>query len=174
MEAVNMVLQSIQNPLQKQIYANLAKDIPFDVVLFANKLGIFVKETSELPDTTSGFIQLKDSKVFIFVNELHHINRKRFTVAHELGHYFLHYDRLQDGIVDSVLKRQDGINDAIEREANKFAAELLMPTNIFIEIWNMGRYSVSDMAKILLVSESAVMIRAKSLGLARNDGEYFV
>ncbi len=59
--------------------------------------------------------------------------KKRFVVAHELGHIMLHptirqADRFQDGEVDRLSYRQSGE----EREANYFAAELLMPQDLFV------------------------------------------
>ncbi len=54
--------------------------------------------------------------------------RKRFTIAHELGHIILHCKMYQD--------TEQTENDEMEKEADIFAAEVLMSTEAFIEQWN--------------------------------------
>ncbi len=57
--------------------------------------------------------------------------RRRFTVAHEFGHYLAHRHRLPDGIAcdASAIDRREGLG--IEKEADEFAAYLLMPFDDF-------------------------------------------
>jgi Zn-dependent peptidase ImmA (M78 family) len=62
------------------------------------------------------------------INSWHSTTRQRFSIAHELGHYFLHQGRKT--IVDEVNyrdRRASAGSHAEEIDANKFAAELLMP-----------------------------------------------
>lgn len=107
------------------------------------------------------------------MNQKHHLNRQRFTIAHELGHYFLHQDKLSNGIIDE-LNREDGVNNQIEFDANEFGANLLMPELIFRQYWEEN-YSVKNMADNFSVSESAIITRARFLGLfSRDDYGYFV
>ena len=56
--------------------------------------------------------------------------RVRFTLAHELGHYFLHRRLLREGRVfrdDRINLDQEAVLDQCEREANEFAIEVLLP-----------------------------------------------
>jgi hypothetical protein len=57
--------------------------------------------------------------------------RERFTVSHEFGHYLLHRAKLPNGIEcdETVVTRRDG--KGIEKEADEFAAGLLMPRDDF-------------------------------------------
>ena len=57
--------------------------------------------------------------------------RRRFTVAHEFGHYLAHRHMLPDGIAcdEKAILRRDG--SGIEKEADQFAAYLLMPFDDF-------------------------------------------
>lgn len=58
--------------------------------------------------------------------------RKNFTVAHELGHYMLHREKIgSEGIYcdENSILRRDG--EGIEKEADLFAASLLMPLHDF-------------------------------------------
>jgi hypothetical protein len=58
------------------------------------------------------------------------VGRKRFAIAHELGHWFLHKDESQYFICTAE-QMSDYKGSPIEVEANIFASELLMPTFLF-------------------------------------------
>ena len=59
------------------------------------------------------------------------LGRKRFTISHEFGHYLLHRTKLPNGIEcdERVVTRREG--KGIEKEADEFAAGLLMPLDDF-------------------------------------------
>ncbi|NJK70871.1 MAG: ImmA/IrrE family metallo-endopeptidase [Thermales bacterium] len=73
-----------------------------DLNLLCKDLGIHVYEVEFLDEGISGAIQKSKSDNWeIFVNRAHHINRKRFTVAHEIGHYISYYTtHIQKYIID--------------------------------------------------------------------------
>ena len=77
-----------------------------------------------------------DDKTVIGVNSLHHTNRQRFTIAHECGHLLLHKGK--DVHIDRSFRinRRDEVSsqaiDHKEIEANRFAAELLMPYDMIM------------------------------------------
>lgn len=129
----SLVSQVAQRVLQETPEAVTATGM-IDPYVVATKHGIQVRE-ADLDDTLSGFlIRNDDGQIYIGVNASNGKARKRFTVAHELGHFFLH-DRMSAYIDEhagrfKVLTRdetsQEG-TDAKEIEANRFAAELLMP-----------------------------------------------
>lgn len=101
--------------------------------------------------------------------------RRRFSVAHEIGHLFLHMGYLVDEdkwrsegtYTDSVYYRY-GYNTE-EYEANEFAAALLMPRAEFVKVANQhrdgGRYLVGPIAAHFQVSEEAALNRGRWLGL---------
>lgn len=169
------IIEKITDESQRIIYLKYAAlPPPFDVVGFGLELGLEIKESSELPNKISGFIkQIESGTICICVNKSHAPNRKRFTVAHELGHYFLHRDRLAVGIIDGILNREQGTTDPIEYEANEFAADLLMPEEMFRELWAKQECSVSFIADFFLVSESAIITRARFLKLVQDYYGYF-
>ena len=105
---------------------------PVEVGRICSYLGI---EALYLPisDDISGRIYAQGSKYFIEAN-LRHVNtRRRFTVAHELGHYCLHKDFLDaQGMILERSARSVTIRDK-EIEADDFAAELLIPKSCFIK-----------------------------------------
>lgn len=85
--------------------------------------------------------------------------RDHFTIGHELGHYFLHYDH-RNPPADPVSFHRYG-SGPIETQANRFAAALLMPTAEFsVKMTEFGRNTYA-VAGYFGVSEPAVRIRAQ-------------
>lgn len=116
-----------------------------------------------------------DEKV-IAVNETHIDTRQRFSIAHEIGHLILHannaYLTVEKGIEDKHLfRRMDETPPAvIEREANQFAAELLMPEDWiredFVALYNKDEKDiVGKLAEKYDVSQVALMYRLMNLNL---------
>lgn len=144
-----------------------AAEPPVDVYALAREMGITVTEVP-MKDDVAGSIEKIDGGYQIRVNKNHHLNRKRFTVAHELGHYFLHSEKIGDGIVDNKLFRDAGsagnpyIHVTEEVQANKFAAGLLMPAHLVKRLKGQG-LSDAETAKELGVSTQALEIRMKTI-----------
>jgi len=138
---------------------------PTPVVKLAEKLGYQVVEFEPSAKTKdiSGAVD-RESKT-IFVNKNETPTRKRFTVAHEIGHIKLH-----EGEGNHLDYRHqigyDGDQMPKEREANQFAAELLMPRQIFESLWLGYEGDVELIAETLMVSKQAASIRAQDLGLS--------
>ena len=116
-----------------------------------------------------------DHKI-IGVNEVHAETRKRFSVAHEIGHLVLRandaYLTVEKGIENVLLfTRSDKTPpDLIEKEANQFAAELLMPEDWikedFVKLYDQDVEDiVGRLAKKYDVSQTALMYRLMGLNL---------
>jgi Zn-dependent peptidase ImmA (M78 family) len=109
---------------------------PIPVEKIARHLGALIR-FSVLDDEISGMVFVKEGTAIIGVNALHHPNRQRFTIAHEIAHLLLHREFVSTKVhVDKgfpVLMRNKVASlgtDLFEIEANRFAAELLMPTSL--------------------------------------------
>ena len=101
-----------------------------------------------------------ENSYFITVNDDHHPNRQRFTIAHELGHYLLHRDHIGDGITEDSLYRSEHISNALDVEANRFATDILMPLDLLkMASVEKGTSSIPQIADIMRVSEMALRIR---------------
>jgi predicted transcriptional regulator len=146
---------------------------PVDVFAIARDLGVEVNRVPLAPNI-SGLIRRKDHDGFaIDVNNTHSLVRQRFTVAHELGHYIYHRDLLGEGVGDTLAYRAEGtalensrIKQEHERQANTFAANLLMPKALIEKLEKQGIRELPDLARALQVSEDALRIR---LGRATNS-----
>ncbi|MGP9838027.1 ImmA/IrrE family metallo-endopeptidase [Arthrobacter sp. 179] len=88
--------------------------------------------------------------------------RDRFTIAHELGHYFLHY--LEPGMTGPrPFKR--GQQNRVETQANIFAASLLMPAREFRAAQERLGQDWNALAEVFGVSPKAAEVRAQVLGI---------
>ena len=119
-------------------------------------LGFF---PSEITQNVSGVVDHEKKK--IAVNKTESARRQHFTIAHEIGHVVLHQG-------ESVVDYRNSIDNPMtqkEVEANRFASELLMPSMFFYEYWTTFKGSIDKMASKFGVSDSAIEIRMRELGL---------
>lgn len=135
-------------------------------------IDVFVQDF--IDSKLSGLIEKNDNRWAIFVDAKDPLVRQRFTIAHELGHYFSYQaGKLSKQPLDAngeledkaYLGRPDTTDgsDPIEVEANAIAAELLMPKNIIDSLVEQGN-TTDEMADKLGVSASALGFRLINLG----------
>ena len=92
--------------------------------------------------------------------------RDRFTIAHELGHYVLHYlwqVQIKEK-PDFKLRASRYGSDRAEWEANWFASAFLLPEGKFREVIAEGQ-TIGQVSRYFNVSKQAASIRAKALGI---------
>lgn len=138
---------------QKQIVLQ-----PLDVFGLAVALGLFVIK-APLGENISGFFRRGTLGFEVGVNSLHHPNRQRFTLAHEIGHYMLH--RNHGAFEDGLLFRRNQTNTQ-EIEANIFASALLMPRFEFDR--SLKSMTIEEIAIAFGVSKQAAEFRLRNLG----------
>jgi predicted transcriptional regulator len=93
--------------------------------------------------------------------------RDRFTMAHELGHLFIHYLREKDLHAPHASFRATRYgSNRVEWEANWFASAFLMPKDQFNDVFSKYAGNIFQVADHFKVSEQAATIRAENLGLA--------
>jgi Zn-dependent peptidase ImmA (M78 family) len=150
---------------------------PVDVEHIARRLGLRVVDF-DLGDDISGLLISKGDSTTIAVQEGDHPNRKRFTIAHEIGHFRLrhqfepgehvHVDR--GHLITPRNSRSSTGIDSKEIEANQFAASLLMPSKLLmrsiksLKVKSLRDDQVAKLAEDFEVSEQAMTIRLSTLG----------
>lgn len=144
----------------------------FNVCDLAKEIGVTIIEEKMDSDVSGLFVKNGD-KPIISINKKEGDTRKRFTVAHELGHYFLHSE-IKPIFVDKtpkVLYRNTASSSGEihqEREANAYAAALLMPSSLVkAELENVDADAINpikDLADKFNVSEPAMSFRLANLG----------
>lgn len=145
-------------PVQSAIHIrrafNLSPDEPvININYLLEKAGIIVVEIESF-DKFDGvsFITDQGQPVIVIKREMSN-DRKRFTLAHELGHIIMHINSIIPEFRDK------------EHEANEFASEFLMPEKyIRNSLYNLRLSSLAELKKYWLTSMASILMRAKKLG----------
>lgn len=140
------------------------KEPPVNVFEIADNENIQVVffNPDESTADVSGLLEKDKKKVYINASESS--KRQAYTLAHELAHYFLDHKPNEYGVY-----RRDATyatKPPKEKEADMFAAELLMPAKIVNEVkkkYHLTDDDTSILATMFAVSESAMKFRLKSL-----------
>lgn len=118
-------------------------ELPIDLNKIANHYGMTIQpfkfDNAELRGGHTN-----DNKILLYSIESNE-QQARFTIAHEIGH---------------VLLKHNEFSGQIEKEANSFAARLLMPVGVLYEL---GIYEAEYIAKICNVSIEAATFRAERM-----------
>jgi Zn-dependent peptidase ImmA (M78 family) len=125
------------------------------------KLGgrIVYRSFAELGESADASVRVWDVGNFeIVLPDYTGLARDRFSIAHEIGHYVLHYP-----LVKQPMKAARYGSTPVEWEANWFAAGFLMPEALFRKHHPAG---LPKIARLFGVSIAAATARAKSLRLA--------
>lgn len=141
--------------------------IPVDPVRIATTLGVAVFDQKLDANISGAIVKVDGSDPIILLNAADSSNRKRFTCAHEIGHFVAQSNDYKDNnyeFVDlrGVIATTSG--DSNEIYANEFAACLLMPQTEITKMIHNGDLPV-QMAVRFGVSTEAVSYRIKNLGL---------
>jgi Zn-dependent peptidase ImmA (M78 family) len=157
-------------------------EVPIALDKIAEGLNLIIQE-EKLEGDLSGVLLRDVDKTIIGVNSAHSENRKRFTIAHEIGHYLLHKGNPVH--IDRTFKvnyrdqSSSLANNVEEIEANAFAAALLMPEKLLKQFYNKklkegidfeDSDELEQIAKDFKVSKQALMIRLFRLGLIDDLG----
>ena len=136
---------------EKKIIDQLIKDynsnqeindqIPVNILEKIKEQNIELNELCyDLHDEVLGEIKKENGKYKINIQGYDFNYRRRFTMAHELGHYKLHKDLLDDEGLDDGLsyetmyRKNAKISSNQETQANKYAIDMLVPKELIISI----------------------------------------
>ena len=161
-------------------YSNLElRSVDFDELL--------KDEKDLITDSLSGFLLKQNNKYTIYVNNKDSLEKRRFTIAHEIGHRALNHleanndahkvtfeenvkqivenGRIALGSLDA--SEYEGIQgyDRHEIEANAFAIELLMPEPIIRYVYYYLSKNIERVAQVFSVSKKMAESRLKELGV---------
>lgn len=151
-------------------------DEEVDVIALAQRLGFKIANVLFKGDSLEGFIIIDKKKdkimgiktnMLIGVDTRLSVQKKRFLIAHELGHYFLHY-RGKNYFAHRESKKG---KDRHENAADYFAAALLMPQEAFITQYNyfMTLFDnninnvIISLARWFCVEEDCILRRIKEV-----------
>lgn len=121
-----------------------------DLVQIAHRIGLRIKEVNAEAFEGSLVRALDGPKGIIAVKQsIREHSRKRFTIAHEIGHYVIPSHRTLENVCTSKMVEswQKGLNHA-ELEANEFAVELLLPTRYVREPLRLNDPSLKTIGRV--------------------------
>lgn len=171
-KASNLTRASVEN-LAESLSHRLGYVPDMELSKIASKFGgkISYKDFSDAEEDGSIIIR-SENDFEIFLPTHTSPLRDRFTVAHELGHYVLHYlwAKRSNPKLGPVYATRYG-SDRSEWEANWFAAAFLMPESDVKEVCENQGASVAEIAGAFCVSTSAAEIRLKRLALLTDIDE---
>lgn len=153
------------NALLKNIWGE--RGYPIDPVWIANELGLDVVETQIDNEVSGALLKEPEQDPVIILNQFDSNVRKRFTCAHELGHYIKRTENgqpLEYEFVDYRAKLASQGVDPDEVFANQFAACLLMPQKEVKRLVD-AKCTPVMMSSYFGVSDDAIRYRLSKLGL---------
>ena len=165
-----MILEEIESQAEEILSTLGIKNIPIPVEDIVTRLNIRVSRGPS--KDFSGMLIRKNDAALIGINSNEAPVRQRFTIAHELGHFLIHPRK--DAFVDYRIEHKRGVvKSTIEREADMFAAALLMPRSLlekdFVSVSNNGftEEELKILAKKYQTSVDAMKFRLINLKLPR-------
>lgn len=143
--------------MARNIVQSLRLHLPIDPIAVARQHRIMViHQPPGGPAADAHLIFDRKTRRWIIVVNQRCADRKRqrFSIAHELGHYFLHQTKVLMSAGDDI-----NLDPTVEAEANRFAAELLMPLDL------VRQYMYFPLPVLTFqVSEAAWLNRLRQLG----------
>lgn len=147
---------------------------PINISLLLQRLNIreVPMDFSEIEDICKlsrgdvlGIIYAKSDSLTILYKATDTLNRKRFTLAHEIAHCCLHADSLKKTHIE--LRSAQTATTLKEINANIFAGALLIPKSSIERVHSqfIGVPDINDLAKIFNVSTTVMAARLKYLNL---------
>lgn len=165
LEKREIIMNKIQI-LAKELKSFFSPGIVTDVYSICKQLQIEIIEVSIKADA---YLECDCGKSYIFLKKSLDDNRKKFTIAHELGHFYIPWH--SELMFGCDINEIDFKNDYAprEKEANMFAAELLMPSEEFKKNFSsiISYKGISELANRFGVSFQAALNR--SIEFAKED-----
>lgn len=135
--------------------------LPVDLLKIVNDAGIKIRKNSDvgiLSGCESGACMLDSGTWYMVYDDEATLGRRRFTVAHELGHLFLGHE-LVNGYHGRTFNTD---RPQSEKEADMFAARLLAPACV---LWALDVHQAGDIAKLCNMSKAAAKARAERMAV---------
>lgn len=162
--------QLIQAKAQEMLNEAGVTSLPVEPIEVAKHFEIDVQAKPPHVSGASGWLlRVGDAFAIIYATHIASVGFQHFSIAHELGHYWLdgHPDHVFRSGTEHISHAGFGSTDPIEREADYFAACLLMPKPLCKPLINKnldGMAAVLDLAKQCETSLVAAAMRYAEIG----------
>lgn len=170
MKASCFRLEEAKRQGEKQAEEDGITAFPVDLAAITEKRGIHLEANGDAELGVSAMLLRSGNSFGIFYSTaIPSVGFQRFSIAHELGHYFLegHIDQIPFNTSGIHTSRAGGFpSDIFEQEADNFASGLLMPSKLFRRALNRfddGLAGVKGLASLCQTSLTATAIRYAEL-----------
>lgn len=155
--------KTVENKAQEILKRFNIKEPLVDVYSIADAEGIAINPVIPAEEHEfSGFLDSNGEKPVMYVNASESVTRQNWTIAHELGHYYLQHEPDEWGIA----WRDQSDKNEFEQEADYFAACLLVPEQMLRNLMRKFKLKPEDsllLSQMFGVSEQAMKNRLNSL-----------
>ena len=130
--------------------------IPIEKIAEYNGFEIFDLDSLNANQNAIVYFLNEENRKLIGINKNYHVHNKRFSIGHELGHYFIGHPPESECTEEEV--------KLYNQEADEFSAEILMPLNL-LKSKIKELKDAKKVASLFLVSEQALWIKIKNQNL---------
>lgn len=162
----------------RQLHRDYRLSFPVNLTLLARELDIDVYHCA-MPGKVNAFaLWLRASGKFVaVVNRSQIPTRQRFTLAHEFGHILLGHHSERD-LYASLTGALSDMDRRCEREADCFASELLLPTEVVKKLCLQDGMNAAAISSYFDVSRKAAEVKLRELSAnpafsCSQTGEYY-
>jgi len=131
----------------------LPDEIPIEDIIIGQ--GAFFEE-KPMSGADGRIIFSKKNAIIVINSRIKDKNRRRFAIAHELGHFELHKNLERFYACDEKSFMDFHQKGSQEAEANNFAAELLMPTKIFQSLLKKEPFSIQSIIELSCIFTTSI------------------
>jgi Zn-dependent peptidase ImmA (M78 family) len=175
---INNSLEYIKQKFSKVDFSDIENQYPVPIGAICDKIGIEADLDSNFSDSINGVIEEKNEKYVMILNNNKNSSCNRFTIARLIYVYLNKTEKTQERhfAQDKILSIDNMLNIGVREETtkfNEFAAELIMPKEIFIikfisfskPKFLQRKSSIDRICHFFGVSKNAAYCRAVNLGL---------
>jgi hypothetical protein len=134
------------------------KSLPPDLGTLCKELGLRVQEVPAKGFDGALVRSKTGQKGIVAVKaSIREATRKRFTIAHEIGHYVMPHHKMLKNFCDE--RKIDSFDSHLNRpeiEANEFAAELLLPSALLMMRFNLKEFSLPEISTVATEFETSL------------------
>jgi Zn-dependent peptidase ImmA (M78 family) len=139
--------------------------LPVNMSIILEGYGFQYLEVESFPEKLDALFIFNNGISYAAVNKNHHLHRKKFSLAHELGHKLMNHDvnyYKSSFTIDNPPNKDEHhkLEDIFEKEANIFAGELLVPLNMLKSEFKKSQ-DIPSLSRIFEVSQEVMSIRIK-------------
>jgi hypothetical protein len=161
----SMTVRRRPHQLHEATFVDSPQDIDVELIAFQEGLEVRSRPLKDCEATLIGF----GDKGVVTIREGVSPERKRFSIAHEIGHWEMH--RGQSFACRIEERALDKLERSKEREADDYASELLMPEGLFREAIRSGKGGVGLPAVNALATTFTTSFPATAIRYVEVSGE---